>query len=271
MRRRTPVYITAALLFLSLPSTGLTEYIRATNEEEIILVSTESEIKMGKSLSKRVEKKFGVVDDIFLQKRIEELGQKIASICDRKDIPYYFKVLEGKELKPEQRINAFALPGGYIYIFKDMVELLENDDEISAILAHEVGHIAAKHGIKKLQGSLGAMALQLLTAGMTRNSNSASRTNAAIGLLMTSYSREDEAMADKLSVRYVKKIGYDPKAVIKTIDKMIGIHRKMPIRTYTAYHTHPYLSERKALVKREIYGRVEFVDFINAPVVLGDN
>jgi predicted Zn-dependent protease len=85
-----------------------------------------------------------------------------------------------------------------------------------------------------------------------------------------SYSREDETVADKLSVRYLKKAGYDPEAVIRMIDKMSDKHRTMPIRQYSAFKTHPYLSERKAAVKKEIYGRMDFVDFINAPAALGE-
>jgi len=264
------ICIIVTLFAISYPSVVAAEYIRATNEEEIILVPTESEIKIGKSLSKNVEKKFGLVEDIFLQKRINDIGQRIASICDRKDISYHFGVLKGEKLKPEQKINAFALPGGYVYMFEEMVKLMESDDEIAAILAHEVGHITAKHSVKKLQGSLGSMVFQLLSAGMAADSDTKRRSHAAIGLLMMSYSREDEAMADKLSVRYIKKAGYDPKAVISSIDKMIEIHRKMPIRKYSDYRTHPYLAERKASVKKEIYGRIDFVDFINAPATLGE-
>lgn len=241
------------------------EYIRATNEEEVILVSTESEVRMGRSLSKKVEKEFGLDEDTSLQKRIKKIGQKIISDCDRKDITYHFNVLQGRELKPEQRINAFALPGGYVYIFKDMVELMENDDEIAAILAHEVGHIAAKHSVKRLQGSLGAMMFQILGTRMATDAESARKTNAAVAMLMMSYSRDDETAADKLSVKYVKKAGYDPKAVISSIDKMIEMHKKSPIKTYTPYMTHPHLSERKAAVKKEVYGKIDFVDFINTP------
>lgn len=245
------------------------EYIRATDEEEIILIPAESEIRMGKSISKDVEKRFGLYKDTFLQERIDDIGQKLAAVSDRRDITYHFKVLEGEELKKEHRINAFALPGGYVYIFKDMVEFMESDDEIAGILAHEIGHIAAKHSVKKLQGSLGAMALNLLGVAMTSDNKTKGRMNAAIGLLMTSYSRKDEEMADKLSVRYVKKAGYDPKAILKTMDKMIKMQREMPIRVYSAYQSHPYYSERKAALKKEVYGRVDFVDFINAPVTPG--
>jgi len=269
MRRIILVIVIAGIIF-TCPHVCRAEYIRATDEEEIILVPTESEIKIGKSIAKDAEKRFGLYENTFLQERINKIGQNLAAVSDRKDIAYHFKVLEGKGLKKEERINAFALPGGYVYIFKDMVEFMESDDEIAAILAHEIGHIAAKHSVKKLQGSLGAMALNLLGVTMASDNRTKVRMNSAIGLLMASYSREDEETADRLSVRYVRKAGYDPKAILKTIDKMMELHKKMPIRVYSAYQTHPYFSERKAALKKEIYGRVDFVDFINAPSTLGE-
>lgn len=257
-----------ALLFiplLALDERAFAEYIRATNEEEIILVSTDQEVRMGKSLIKDVVKEFGLDEDNIIQNRIDTIGQNIAAVCDRKDISYHFNVLKGEKLKPEERLNAFAIPGGYIFIFRDMVNLMETDDEIAGILAHEVGHVAAKHSIKKIQGSLGAMALNLAGARMARDPETRMRINAAIGLLMMSYSREDESTADRLSVRYLKKAGYNPEAILSSIDKMMEEYRKMPIRDYTPYQSHPYMAERKAIVKKEIYGSMDFVDFINEP------
>lgn len=262
------VIAVACSLCTAIPS--FAEYIRATNEETPILVSIESEMKMGRSLARAAEKKHGLLENTVLQKRISDIGQKIASICDRQDIRYNFKILKGEKLKPHERINAFALPGGYVYLFEDMISLMETDGEIAAIIAHEVGHIAAKHSVKRLQGSLGAMAFQLLAAGASRNAATRSRANQALGLLLMSYSREDEATADRLSVKYLRDAGYDPKAAISAIAKMSDVYQKMPIRKYTSYRSHPLISERMSTIKQEVHGRIDFVDFINTPTILGE-
>jgi len=269
MWKLLPISIVIISYLLSFSGTGICEYIRATNSDEVILVPTESEVNMGKSLAGSVEKRFALDDDTSLQKRINDIGQRLASVCDRKDITYSFSVLSGQELEPEYRLNAFALPGGHIYIFRAMVDLMESDDEIAAVIAHEIGHIAAKHSVKRFQGSIGMTLLQLLTARIKADNETKSRAFNAVGLLMMSYSREDEAMADKLSVRYVKKAGFNPEGVIGSIDKMWAKYRKMPIKKYTDYQTHPYTSERMAAAKKEVYGRMEFVDFINTPASLG--
>jgi predicted Zn-dependent protease len=253
------------LLLISIPSIAHAEYNLATEENELILVSTEKEIEMGKNISKNVEKRFKLANDELLQQKIDGIGQDIARVCDRKDISYYFRVLAGEDLKPEQRINAFSLPGGYVYIFKDLVQKLEDDDEIAAVLAHEVGHIAAKHSVKRLQGSLGMMALRILTSRIESEPETRGRANAAINLLMMDYSREDEFLADKLAVKYTRLAGYDPEGNIKVIDMLIETQRKGPIRPYIGYRTHPYLAERKAMISKEISGHMAFDDFINMP------
>lgn len=259
------VFKILGIALASIPPLAYAEYNLATKEDELILVSTEREVRMGSSIAKNVDQKFGLADDVLLQKRVDRIGQDIARICDRKDIRYHFKVILGPKLKPEQRINAFALPGGYVYIFKDLVDKLGNDDEIAAVLAHEVGHVAAKHSIKRLQGSLGAMALQMLSSRMEADGETKARAHAAITLLMMAYSREDEFLADKLAVKYTRLAGYDPEGSVKVIEKLIQIQRKARIRPYTGYRTHPYLAERKAVIRKEIHGQMEFVDFINMP------
>lgn len=241
------------------------EYNLATERDELILISTEKEVKMGESLARSVEQQFKLANDELMQKEIDEIGQAIARVCDRKDISYSFKVLAGEDLKPEQRINAFALPGGYVYLFEDMVKSLNDNDEIAAVLAHEVGHITAKHSIKKLQGSLGAMALSILTSRMETDSNTRARANNAIGILMLDYSREDEFFADKLAVKYTKLAGYDPEGSVRVIEMLMENQRKGPIRKYIGYRSHPYLAERKATIRKEIHGQMEFEDFINIP------
>ena len=241
------------------------EFLSATKQDELILVSTEQEVRMGKSIAKSAEKRFKLASDELLQKKVDEIGQRIVKTCDRKDITYHFKVLAGESLKPEQKINAFALPGGYIYVFEDLVHMFNTDNQIAAVLAHEIGHIAAKHNIKRLQASLGATALKIITSHAESDRGTKNRADVAIGLMMMAYSREDEFMADRLGVKYMKLAGYDPAGSVEVIDKMIELQRKAPLRKYTGFRSHPYLAERKAVVRKEIHGQMEFVDFINLP------
>jgi predicted Zn-dependent protease len=251
--------------FLYSTTTALAEYNPATGEDDLIFIGEAQEVQLGKSLAEGVEKKFGLVQDAGTQKRVNEVGQRIANVCDRQELTYSFIALKGEDLEEEERYNAFTLPGGYVYIFKEMVEDMKSDDELAAILAHEVGHIVARHSIKKLQSSIGMASLNLLGAVTTRDARTQTEASIAIAQLMMSYSREAEFEADKLSVKYLKKANFDPKAAIAVIDRMLDKNLHGKIERYRYFRTHPYTSERKAMINKEIGGRFAFDDYINSP------
>jgi predicted Zn-dependent protease len=219
---------------------------------------------MGDSLSKSVEKRFALVKDEAVQERAEKIGREIAAVCDRKDIIYHFKVIDDKGA-PEPVINAFSLPGGYVYVFRDLYEKFQGDDELAGVIAHEVAHIVARHAAKRMQAAFGANALLILASQAQTNGQNMNRAFAAINSLMMSYSRDDELFADKLSVKYVKKAGYDPDGVINVLQALWEIEKKEPERRYVPDKTHPYISIRLSNAKQEIHGKMDFNDYINMP------
>lgn len=188
--------------FLLIAGVQAIEFETSTGQQDIVFMSTDSEVNLGDSLAKSVEKRFQLVKDENVQKRVNDIGQKIAAVCDRKDIIYHFKVIDDKE---KENINAFCLPGGYVYIFKDLYDKLDSDDELGGVIAHEVAHIVARHGVKRMQSAFGYNILLVLAGQTATDRRSLSRVYAAINSLMMSYSFEDEIFADKLSVKYVKK------------------------------------------------------------------
>ncbi|NQT23594.1 MAG: M48 family metalloprotease [Candidatus Omnitrophica bacterium] len=234
----------------------------ATKKDDLILISTEREKNIGAAVAKQVEKQFKDVDDPLIQLRVENIGEKLSVSCERKDLIYRFKVLKAEK---EDNYNAFALPGGYVYIFDALVNKLNNDDEIAAILAHELGHITAKHSIKRMQSAMGMNALMLLGAGMQTDGRTFAKMSDALTELMMSYSREAEIEADVISVRYIKNAGYNSEAVIEVLKMLKKLRKKGPVRRYMHYRTHPYLSERLARTRTEIDGEMSFDSFINLP------
>jgi len=247
------------LLGILLHSQLEAEYNLATKKEETVLFSTASEVKLGRSLAQKVEQKFKLSKEVQDQERIEEIGQKLIAVCDRKDIVYCFRVLEN------EKVNAFSLPGGYVYVNTGLLEKIDSDDELAGVLAHEIGHIVARHSIKRLQGNLGYNIISILAIAATKDVRFKRGIDLAFAQLMLGYSREDEFLADELSVKYLEKTGYDPKAVISFLEKLKQLEKEKPLKPLipSAARTHPYLPERIAATKQRVYGKMDFNDYIN--------
>ena len=233
------------------------EYNIATKQEEVFYYSTDREVKIGESIAQQVEKEYKFAEDPLVQKRVEDIGKKIVSVCDRKDIDYHFKVIEDEE------VNAVSLPGGFVYVNKGLVEKVANDDELACVLAHEVSHIVARHSIKKLQAIMGYSILRLLTAPIPGTGQVGNAADVAFAEIMTGYSREDELLADQLSSRYAKLAGYDPRGMITFLNKLEEINRRKPARPYSYFKTHPYVPDRIRIVKQELGEGMDFTDYIN--------
>lgn len=260
-------FLSASLfIFMSAVMLHAVEFDTSGGEEDVVFMSTDGEVNLGDSLAKSVEKKFQLVKDEAVQKRADEIGQKIAAICDRKDIIYRFRVIDLKDGDRDEDkpvINAFALPGGYVYVFKDLYDKAENDDELAGVIAHETGHIVARHSAKRMQAAFGANLLMII-ASQTSTQN-AGKAYAAINSLMQSYGREDETFADKLAVKYTRKAGYNPEGVVSFLQKLMELQKKEPLRPYISERSHPYLSIRISNAKQEVTGKMDFDDYINIP------
>lgn len=255
------------LSFIYAPS-ALAEYNPTTNKNEFLLISDESEVNMGRSVSKTVEKEFDIINDPKLNEKINTIGDKLVSVCDRKDIHYRFSILKDK--KNKETINAFTIPGGYIYIFKDLIDKTASDDEIAGVLAHEIGHTAARHVVKRLQAGIGLSAIQILmgVTGAIKDSRSAALSNLAMVELMTAYSRDDELLADRLAIKYMRKAGYNPNGMVIFLEKLQKINRDQPIKPKSFIRTHPYLDDRIRQARQEATGKITFKDYINRGVDL---
>ncbi|MBU1726206.1 MAG: septum formation protein Maf [Candidatus Omnitrophica bacterium] len=249
--------VTLSLVTCNLLSGCSTEYNIVTGQQETYFYSTDSEEKMGRSIAKQIDKEYKMVDDPLIQKRVEDIGKKIAAVSDRKDIDYTFKVLN------EDEVNAVSLPGGYVYIFKGLVDKVENDDELAGVIAHEVGHIVARHSIKKLQGQQAYSILRILVAQAPGSGEVGAASDAAFTELILGYSREDELLADQLGARYSKLAGYNPHGMISFLETLDQVNKRAPLRPRSYFKTHPYVPDRVRVVKQELGEKIDFDDYIN--------
>ncbi len=259
--RQFPLLLSAILL----AGCATSSYNVATEKQETLFINTEREIALGESVAKQVEKELTVIRDPKLLQQLDRVGAQIAAVADRKDLSYRFTIVEMKEKEEEDEPNAFALPGGPVYVTKSIFKLIHSDDELAAVLAHEVGHVVAKHTVKRIQGAIGLQALQILVAG-TRAADA--RTQQGLDLsfasLLTEYSQQDELQADHLGARYMKLAGYNPGAAIAFMERLRDYTFKQPMRRYSYFRTHPYFADRIRLLRQQSEGRITFDDYINA-------
>ncbi len=248
------------LAFMFLFSGCVTEYNVASNTEDIMMYSTDKEVAIGDSVAREVDKEYNVIEDPALNERVKRIGEKIAAVCDRKELLYRFGIIEDK--KDSKLVNAVSLPGGYVFVFKELLKVANTDDELACVLGHEVAHIVARHGIKRLQAIWGYSFLTILAAG-TGNPDFARGAQAAYLQLLSGYSQQDELLADRLGARYAKRAGYNPDAMISFLDKLAKRSKKEPPRPLSYLKTHPYFSQRVKATKEELGQRVDFEDFIN--------
>ncbi len=164
-------------------------------------------------MDEKVSREMQVVDDPAMTRRLEAIGRRLAQNSDRQELEYRFKVVKNEEL------NAFAVPGGYIYVHSGLMKKA-NDDELAGVVAHEIGHVAARHSVKQLQATMGYQALAAVAAGLTGQSYLNRATDVVFDLAHLGYSRGDEYQADKLAVRYVRRAGYNPYGIVTFFQKL---------------------------------------------------
>jgi septum formation protein len=232
----------------------------ATNQQETTLYSTEREQELGASVAREMEKELKILDDVAMNERVETITRKVAAVCDRKELVYASKVVEEKKIDDKPLVNAYALPGGYVYVFRGLLEYIKEDDQLAAVIAHEIGHVTARHSIKRLQMSYGSLVAVL--AAMTYNGSLAGGINAAVESMFFQYSQADELQADELGIKYMTAAGYDPKGMVRMLEALQEHDRKEPIRPKMFGRTHPYVHQRIAAAGRLIRNDLDFRDYV---------
>jgi predicted Zn-dependent protease len=206
--------VSFALLFvlaLFISSFGMVE-----RADAIMLVSEKMEISIGKDVAQQAEKEYGGVStDANLNARVESIGRKLVESSDRKKLPYTFKVLNSKEY------NAFACPGGPVYITKGLLDKLTTDDQLAFVLGHEISHIAKQHGRKAIN-----KALMVNVLGSIFLSNQSEALQQGIGIAYTlisnGYSREQEYEADRFGTTYAMRAGYKGTGAVEALKVLMS-------------------------------------------------
>ena len=185
-----------------------------TGNPNFVTMSEAQEVQTGQQEDAKVRKQYGVYDNPALQQYVNEVGQKLARNSHRPGLRYSFVVVDSPE------INAFALPGGYIYITRGIMAYLNSEAELAGVLGHEIGHVTARHSVQQLSAStaanVGASLIGIFVPAL-RNQAGDTVVNLLGNVLLSGYGREHELEADRLGAQYLARSGYDPQAMLKVI------------------------------------------------------
>lgn len=169
---------------------------------------------MGRSADAEVRKQYHVYDSPELQEYVNQVGQKLARNSHRPNLSYHYTVLDSTE------VNAFALPGGYIYITRGIIGYLNSEAELGAVLGHETGHVTARHSVQQISAATAANIVVQVTSVFVPGMNTvagSSVTNLLGNALLSGYGREHELEADHLGAVYLARTGYDPQAMVEVL------------------------------------------------------
>ena len=255
----------ASLLCCCLPMAAgclHSSYNLATHRTDYAMSSDDKEVALGRKLAKQVEKEVKLVEDEATQTRVRTIGRRLAAVCDRQELVYSFAVIKDED------VNAFSLPGGYVFVHEGLVKKVGSDDELASVIAHEIGHVAARHAMQRYEGSLGYQLLQLASLA-TRNAATAQGVGVAIQATRLAYARQEELEADRLGVKYLKAAGFHPAASVTFLERLHQLeHDKTQYLprgvNRPAYGmTHPFIADRLRAVKEELYGVADYLDYLN--------
>ncbi len=218
------------------------------NKGQFNLYSVGYEKSIGQRISKEVGKECKILRITALQEYLDHIGQKLAQNVGEGPFSYSFSIID------EDEINAFALPGGYIFVYRGLLEAVENEAQLAAVLAHEMGHVEARHAterMSKIQGFNFLLDIVSITFGVPLYSGLAGGA-VQLGeiLAILKYSRDQEKEADLLGADFMTRAGYEPKGMPDFLTKLQDIDKRKPGIISRIFMTHPVTEKRIKTVER---------------------
>ena len=204
---------------------------------------------MGVEYAQQINAQLPIVQDPELNRYVNVLGDSIARLTSRADLDWRFFIVDSKE------VNAFAVPGGFIYVNRGLIERADNMSEVAGVLGHEIGHVVKRHTIKQMEKAQGANIGVTLACVLTSVCNSqvaGAAINIAGGAVFARFSRQDEAQADAEGFNNVVRAGISPVGMVTMFQKLLEERRRRPAGVEAWFLTHPLEEDRIVAVQARI-------------------
>lgn len=216
-------------------------------------VSTQQEVQLGAQYSRQINQQLPLVTDPAANDYINEIGRRIARSVDQRGIPYNFYIVNSDV------VNAFAVPGGYVYVNRGLIERVSNASELAGVLSHEIGHVVARHSIQQMQkaqnannviGILGSVLLGRASPIVQQGAQVAVQVGGSA--IFAGFTRADEREADQLAVGYMVRTGYNPRGIVTMFQKLLNEQKTRPSAVAQWFSTHPLTQDRIAYTQAQI-------------------
>jgi predicted Zn-dependent protease len=212
-------------------------------------ISTQQEVQMGSDYAQQINGQLPMVKDPEVQRYINVLGDSIAKLADDRSLDWRFYVVNSSE------VNAFAVPGGYIYVNRGLIERTQRLDQLAGVLGHEIGHVTRRHSVQQMEKAQGANVGVTLACVLTSVCNSqaaAAAINVGGSALFAKFSRDDEAEADVEGVKNVVRAGIDPRGIPEMFQILLDERNRAPSAVSSWFATHPLEEDRIQATQAQI-------------------
>lgn len=212
-------------------------------------ISQQQEIQMGQEYAQQINAQLPIVQDPELNRYINVLGDSIARLTSRSDLNWHFFIVDAQE------VNAFAVPGGYVYVNRGLIQRTDQMDELAGVLGHEIGHVVRRHTVKQMEKAQGANVGVTLACILTSICNSqiaGAAINIAGGAVFARFSRQDEAEADNEGFNNVVRAGISPVGMVTMFRKLLEERKNRPGGVEAWFLTHPLEEDRITAVQARI-------------------
>jgi predicted Zn-dependent protease len=229
-----------------------------TGRSELSLVSPQQELAIGSEGYKAVAAEYGFYADATLQAYVDQVGQKVAKVSHQPNLAWHFTVLD------DPAVNAFAMPGGYIYVTRGILAHMNSEAQLAGVLGHEIGHVTSRHSASQItQQQLYGLGLGVASIFSQTVAKYGDLAQQGLSLLFLKYSRDDEREADELSVSYAAAAGYDPREIPPTYEMLQRLGEGSGSRLPSFLSTHPDPGDRvnttTALAQQAMRGKSNLV------------
>jgi predicted Zn-dependent protease len=204
-------------------------------------ISTEKEVQMGEQYSKEIAKQLPLISDPDILSYLTQLGGSLAKVADDRNLTWSFHLVDSKE------INAFAIPGGFIYVNRGLVEHAENMSQLAGVLGHEIGHVTRRHSVKQMEKQRGATGLVLIGCiafGACNSGLAEAGINVVGGVVFAKFSRNDESEADREGVKTTIRAGIDPNGIPEMFEILLKERKERPDMVSALLASHPLEEDR---------------------------